>query len=142
MNELLETFKQNLINLLLEEDFDNVINNKQKKSIPEFVKNYSNFDNEFLELIPNEYDKKKYNLKIWEIFAFELSFEGTGIIIAGFDKSHHYPSFFVFNIYFNNNGNIVFEDVESQINCEEPLIRVYAINEEAYSFITGVRNDF
>lgn len=79
---------------------------------------------------------------IWEIFSYELNFEGTEIIIAGFDKKHHYGSLYSFNIYFNHNGNLIIRDVESIVNCEEAFIRVYAMNEEAYAFITDVSSDF
>lgn len=71
-----------------------------------------------------------------------MNFEGSGIIIAGFDKNSHYPSLFVFNIYCNDEGRLIFKEIESRINCEEPLIRVYAMNEETYSFLTGVSEEF
>ena len=66
-------------------------------------------------------------MKLWEIFSFELSFEGTGIIFAGFDTNNHYSSISVINIHCNDKGNIISEDVESLVNLKKPLIRVYAI---------------
>jgi hypothetical protein len=140
--KILIKFKDRLCYEILDDGFDEAISNKPSKEIPPFVKKYHNFDEEFLDIIPESYDKPLFNLKIWEIFSHELSLEGTGIIFAGFDKAHHYPSLFVINVYCNDYGNIIYEEVESYVNCEEPLIRVYAINEEAYSFMTGVSDDF
>ena len=139
---ILKSFKEKIMESIAENGFENAINHASKDSIPDFVKNYSNFNEEFNELIPETYDRKKYNLKIWRIFSHELNFEGSGIIIAGFDKNSYYPSLFVFNIYCNDNGKLIFKEIESRINCEEPLIRVYAMNEEAYSFLTGVNEEF
>jgi len=142
VSSIIEGFKEKLTESIAENGFENAINQSSKDFIPDFIKNYSNFYNEFDELIPETYDRNEYALKIWRIFSHELNFEGSGIIIAGFDKNSHYPSLFVFNIYCNDEGRLIFKEIESRINCEEPLIRVYAMNEEAYSFLTGVSEEF
>ena len=139
---VLATFKTRLHNLIEEDGFKTAVNSKLTKEIPDFLKQYPHFENEFYDIIPDTLDKKHYNLKIWKIFSFELNFEGTGIIIAGFDKTNHYASLAVFNIYCNDHGKIITQEVESITNCEDPLIRIYALNEEAYAFITGVSTDF
>ena len=36
----------------------------------------------------------------------------------------------------------IYDEVDSGINCEEPIIKAFAINEEACTFLTGVSNDF
>ena len=128
---------------MIEEDgFKNAINSKTFKEVPKFLKKYHNFNEEFYSLIPEDFDKKTYNLKIWQIFSYEMDFEGTEVILAGFDKKNHYGSLSVFNIYCNNNGQIISKDIETIENCQEPFIRVYAMNEEAYAFITGISDDF
>lgn len=142
IKSLLKPFKKRLNDLIDEDGFERAINNKSSKKIPDFVKKFSSYNNEFYSIIPQNYDKKTYNSKIWRIFSNELTYEGTGIIIAGFDKNHHYPTFFVLNLYCNDAGKIIYEEIESVINCENPLIRVFAMNEEAYSFISGVSDDF
>ncbi len=139
---ILVPFKDRLYDLIEEDGFKNAINSKPFKEIPKFLKKYHNFNREFHDLIPEDLDKKTYNLKIWRIFSHELDFEGTEVIIAGFDKKNHYGSLSVFNIYCNDNGQIISKDIETIENCSEPFIRVYAMNEEAYAFITGISDDF
>lgn len=140
--EILLPFKDRLYNLIEEDGFKNAVNSKPLKEVPEFLKKYHNFDNEFHDLIPEGLDKKTYNLRIWRMFSYELDFEGTEVIIAGFDKKNHYGSLSVFNIYCNDNGQIISRDIETIENCQDPFIRVYAMNEEAYAFITGISYDF
>lgn len=142
LTEVLESFKIRLIESIKEDGFKYTIDNNSFRLIPDFVKKYSNFDREFYDIIPDGYDRKEYNLKIWRIFSHELDFEGSQIIIAGYDKKSHYGSLLVFNIYYNNYGKIVLKEMESIENCDEPYIRVFAMNEEAYAFITGVSSDF
>ena len=142
LEKTLTSFKENLILEIEEEGFDNVISGKQRKKICPFIEKYSNYDEEFDDILPDDVDKEQYKKILWEMFSFELQFEVTGIVLAGFNLKSHYPSFFEIEIYFNDNGKIVYEIVDSVINSKEPIIKVFAINEEAYTFITGVNNDF
>ena len=64
------------------------------------------------------------------------------MIFAGFNAGEFYPTFFEINLHCNDNGKIIYEEVDFEINTKEPLIKVFAINEEAYTFITGVNNGF
>ncbi len=142
IKEKLISFKTKLTKTINKYGFDETINNKEYTIIPDFLKKYSNFKNEFKDIIPEGYEKNEYNITIWEIFSYSLNFEGSSIIIGGFDKIQHYPSLFVFNLYCNDNGEIIWHEVESIENCEQSLIRIYAINDEAYTFITGISPDF
>lgn len=142
LKTLISSFKDELIIQIDYDGFDEVINNSKGKEAPAFVKEYTNFDNEFYDIIPDDKDKSQLNQVIWEIFSYELSFEGTGVIFAGFDVEHDYPSFFEIRIYCNNQGEIIYEDVDSKVNSKDPFIKVFAINEEAYTFITGVNLEF
>jgi hypothetical protein len=127
-----------LIHEIKEYTFDNVISEKQKRDICPFIKRYSNFDNEFDDIIPVDKDKEEYTEILWKIFSFELQFEVTGIVLAGFNLKSHYPSFFEMELYFNDDGKIIYEIVDSAINSKKPIIKVLAINKEAYTFITGL----
>lgn len=111
-------------------------------NIVSFVENYPDFDDEFFDIIPEDRNKQEFNLIIWEIFCYELSFDGTGVIFAGFDIDNDFPSFFEINIHCNDNGEVIYGEVDSKINCEVPYLKVFAINEEAYAFITGVNSNF
>lgn len=142
LKEVLEYFKDDLISRIDAEGFDNVISNARGKEILPFIEEYPGFPDEFFDIIPEDRDKQEFNLIIWEIFCHELSFEGTGVIFAGFDIGHDFPSFFEINIHCNNHGEIVYEEVDSAVNCENPYLKVFAINEEAYTFITGVNSNF
>lgn len=122
--------------------FDEVIGNARRRKIPPFVRKYSDFDSEFHDIIPEYNDKEDYNLIFWEMFSYSLLFEGTGIVFSGFDIVHDFPSFFEINIHCNDNSEIIYEEVDSRINCEDPYLKVFAINEEAYAFITGVNSNF
>ena len=64
------------------------------------------------------------------------------MIFVGFDEKNYYPSFFEINIFCNDHGKLIYEEVDSRENSREPMIKVFAINEEAYSFITGVSSKF
>lgn len=46
------------------------------------------------------------------------------------------------NIHCNDGGKIIHEELESKIDFEDTLIRVHAINEEGYTFLTGVNEEF
>lgn len=138
---ILDSFKETIVEEINEYGFEDVISYKKRKELLPFVKKYDNFDSEFFDIIPND-SKRKYNQILWEIFCYELSFEGSGVIFVGFDEKNYYPSFFEINIFCNDNGKLIYEEVDSRENCREPIIKVFAINEEAYSFITGVSSKF
>ena len=142
LKTLISSFKDELIIQIDYDGFDGVINNSKGKEAPAFVKAYTNFDNEFHDIIPDDKDKSELNLIIWEMFSYELSFEGTGVIFAGFDVENDYPSFFEIRIHCNDHGEIIYEVVDSKVNSKDPFIKVFAINEEAYTFITGVNFEF
>ena len=142
LKEVLEYFKDDLISKIDAEGFDNVIANARRKEMLPFVEEYPGFPDEFVDIIPEDWDKQEFNLVIWEMFCHDLSFEGTGVIFAGFDIGHDFPSFFEINIHCNNHGEIVYEEVDSRVNCQNPYLKVFAINEEAYTFITGVNSNF
>jgi len=142
LNDFLDYFKENLMFEIDNHNFEDVMANARRKEVLPFVKEYSSFDDEFFDIIPDDKDKQEFNRVIWEIFCYELSFEGTGVIFAGFDDNHDFPSFFEINVYCNNHGEILFEEVDSRINCQKPYLKVFAINEEAYAFITGVNSNF
>ncbi|MBQ9161534.1 MAG: hypothetical protein IJ122_09510 [Methanobrevibacter sp.] len=138
---ILDSFKENIAEEINEYGFKDVISYKKRKELLPFIEEYENFDREFFDII-TEADKRKYNQILWEIFSYELSFEGSGIIFAGFDEKHYYPSFFEINIFCNDNGKLIYEEVDSKENSRDPIIKVFAINEEAYTFITGVSSEF
>ncbi len=138
---VLDSFKENIVDEINEYGFKDVISYKKRKELLPFIKEYENFDSEFFDIIPNV-SKRKYNQILWEIFCYELSFEGSGMIFVGFDEKNYYPSFFEINIFCNDNGKLIYEEVDFKENWREPLIKVFAINEEAYSFITGVSSRF
>lgn len=142
LEDILHYFKEDLISKIDSDGFDDVIGNARRKEILPFVEECPNFADEFFDIIPKERDKQEFNHVIWEMFCHDLSFEGTGVIFAGFDIGHDFPSFFEINIHCNNHGEIVYEEVDSGINCENPYLKVFAINEEAYTFITGVNSKF
>lgn len=137
---ILESFKKELEEDIQENGFERTLRYRKKREIPDFVKGYRNFDDEFCDILPE--NKDEYVIEIWKIFSYELQFEGTGIIFAGFDEGNFYPSFFEINLHCNDNGKIIYDEIDSKVNCIEPVIKVFAINEEAYAFLTGVNDDF
>lgn len=142
LKDVLDYFKDDLVSKFDSDGFDDVIVNARRKEILHFVEEYPNFTDEFFDIIPEDMDKQEFNHVIWEMFCHELSFDGTGVIFAGFDIGHDFPSFFEINIHCNNHGKIVYEEVDSGVNCQDPYLKVFAINEEAYTFITGVNSNF
>ena len=71
--------------------------------------------------------KRKYTEILWKIFSFELLFEVTGIVISGFDLKSHYPSFFEIELYYNDNGKIIYEIIDSVINTEKPILNLLVV---------------
>lgn len=71
----LKSFKWELIFDINENGFENVVNERQKRKIFPFIKKYSNYSDEFLDIIPENFDKKIFNELLWEIFSFELQYE-------------------------------------------------------------------
>lgn len=137
-----ENFKENIIQEINEKGFYKAIETKKKKKIYPFIRKYSRFKNEFEKIIPKDKNREKYSKILWEIFSYELRYEGTGVIISGHNIGSPYPSFFEINIHCNSGGKIIYEELESKIDFEETIIRVHAINEEGYTFFTGVNENF
>lgn len=142
LKEVIERFKEDLSLRISQSTFDKVIETKKRENVYSYVKNYPNYENEFFDIIPNGKDKRKYNQILWEIFCHELYFEGTGVVFGGFDMNHNHPSYFEINLHCNDNGRIIYDEIDSKVNLEKPLIKIFAMNEEAYTFITGVNYKF
>lgn len=139
---ILDDFKEELCYQISENGFDYALATAKQKELPDYIKDYKNFSKEFFDLIPDDKDKAHYNQEIWKMFSHHLSFEGTGMVFAGFDLDNFHPSYSEINLHCNNCGEIIYDEVDSGINCKEPVIKVFAINEEAYTFLTGVSSDF
>ena len=139
---ILDDFKAEICEEISENGFDQVLSTYKQKELPDYINDYKNFSDEFFDLIPENKDKTHYNLEIWKIFSHYFSFEGTGMVFAGFDVENFYPSYFEINLHCNNDGEIIYDKVDSGTNCKEPVIKVFAINEDAYAFLTGVSSEF
>ena len=137
-----DRFKEDLKAEIAENGFDNVIETRRKRGIYPFIKKYSSYYEEFKDMIPENRDKEKYTELLWQIFCWNLKYEGTGVIISGHNINSPYPSYFEINIHCNDSGDIVFEELESKIDFEDTILRIYAYNEEGYTFFTGVNNEF
>jgi len=92
LTPLLDDFKFNMANDIHNNGFENALSSKKRIPIKEYIKNYSNYTYEFFELIPPGKDEEKYNETLWEMFSYELDYEGTGIIIAGYNLKSNKPS--------------------------------------------------
>lgn len=134
LSYIVDDFKQTLYLEIEEDGFDKLISTKKRKEIYPFIKKYSKFNSEFNDIIPENKDREKYRKILWEIFSYDLRYAGTGIIIAGHNIDSPYPSFFELNIHFNDKKEVIFEEIESKIDFEETIIRIYAINDEGYDF--------
>ena len=139
---ILHNFKKELIEEIKEYGFEETLSYYSEKDASYFINNNENYNTEFYEIIPQDKNKEEVNMRIWRIFSYYFSFEGTGIIFAGFDSDNFYPTFFEITLHCNDNGKIIYEENDSMINSEKPVIKVFAINEEAYTFITGISKNF
>lgn len=142
LSPILDEFKFNLMHEIHNNGFENALSSKKRSSVKEYLRNYSNFYNEFNELIPPAYDNEKYTEMLWEIFSEELKYEGTGIIIAGYNLKSNKHSFVEINVHCNDNGTIIYDEVDSAIDSEESKLKIFAINNEGYTYITGVNEEF
>lgn len=89
-----KNFKEELIEEINEIGFDKVIKTRKKKKIPSFIKNYAGFKEEFSGIIPQNRNTEKYSKILWEIFSYDLRYEGTGVIISGHNIDSPYPFLF------------------------------------------------
>lgn len=64
------------------------------------------------------------------------------MIISRHNIDSPYPPYFEINIHCNDSMGIIYEELESKIDFEDTIIRVYAINEEGYAYFTGVHEEF
>lgn len=142
ISHIVINFKEMIKDEINEYRFERTISTKNRIEIYPFIENYSNFKNEFKDIIPKNKDIKKYNKLIWEIFCYNLKYEGTGVIFAGYDINSPYPSFIEINLHCNDEKCIIYEEIESNSNFEETIIRIYAMNDEGYAFFTGVNEEF
>lgn len=142
LNEVIERFKDELNTKISQSTFEKVIETKKREDVYSYLKDYPNYEDEFFDIIPDGKDKRKYNQILWEIFCHDLYFEGTGVVFGGFDMTHNHPSYFEINLHCNDNGRIIYDEIDSRVNLEKPLIKIFAMNEEAYTFITGVNYKF
>ena len=142
LSPIINDFKISLTHEIHSYGFERVVKSKKRSQIKEYLKLYSNFNNEFDELIPSDGTKEKYKKLLWEIFSYELRYEGTGIIIAGYNLKSNKPSFVELNVHCNDQGTIIYDEIDTEINSEKPKLKIFAINEEGYTFITGVNEEF
>ena len=136
------SFKFNVISEINQFGFSNVVKERPKKDICPFIYQYSNFNHEFDDIIPDNFDRKDHVEILWQIFSFDIQNEVTGVVLSGFDLESYYPSFFEIEIYFNNQGKILYDIVDFAISSKKPIVKVFAIKREACTFITGVNNEF
>jgi len=57
LTPLLDEFKFNLVNDIHNNGFKNALSSKKRSQIKEYIKNYSNYSDEFFELIPQSEDE-------------------------------------------------------------------------------------
>ena len=62
-----------------------------------------------------------------------------GKICGGVDKI--IPSSKIHSSGIMINGKIIYEDINFAITCKEPIIKIYAVNQEEYKFITGAHDE-
>lgn len=126
-----------------EDSFLDYIDSHITNDLPDFVKNLSEFNNydvEFEQLIPDyinsNHDEIVNNLK--NIFFNSFINGGTGIVIAGFNKNDMFPSYFKFNLCWNENNKIQIFDCKSEINFNGNAIIPFAQNDVINTFLTGI----
>ena len=124
LKEVLDDFKNELLEGISECGFLKALDYYKEKEVSADLKSYKNFSKEFFDIIPEDMDKEKYNLEIWKIFSYYLFSKGTSMIFAGYDIENIYPSYFEINLYCNDCGRIIYEEVDSKINCKDPIIKV------------------
>lgn len=142
LNSKVDLFRDEIESEIKDYGFEEMINFHGRKDPATHIKSISDFDSKFHDLIPADIDKTEWNLEMWKIFEDWLSYEGTGVIIAGYNSDSYYPTFFEINIHCNDYGKLMYEEVDSRVNWEEPFIKVFAIKDEAYAFLTGINEDF
>ena len=123
LKRVLDDFKNEFIEGILECGFLETLDYYDQEELSSDLKNYNNFSNEFFDIIPDDMDKDKYNLELWKIFSHYFAYEGTGMIFAGFDIENVYPTFFEINLRCNDHGKIIYEEVDSRVNCKELMIK-------------------
>ena len=115
-----------------------------KQELPEFldeIKELKTIDNDLKELIPenlSENEKTKMFEDLKENFLKFLISDSCGIVIAGFNKNSHFPSFFHAKAVFNYKGKIKIHNEFSKINHMGSFILPIAQKDVIVTFITGI----
>ena len=142
LKPILYEFKDELQQEINEYSFNTVMELHKRMDIPDYIVNLPDFETEFHEFIPEDEDNEKYNQIIWECFSWYLSYEGSNLIFSGASHGNYYHSLFEVKIHCKDHGKLISENIEEHEHCRETYFKVFAENKEAYTFITGVDNDF
>ena len=142
LEDKLRIFEIKLRNQIYYSSYNRVIKSSPKKEVYSFLKSYSNYEHEFDHIIPKNKNKKEELEKIWQIFSHDLQSYVTGVILSGYNIKSHFPTFYEFQMIFNSNKGIVYEDIDCAIDSKDPIIKIFAVNNEGYAFITGVNMKF
>ena len=136
----LALFKRNLIKNIENMDerlFRDYLDGENKLDVLSFIGDIS-----FNDIVPDEIQDDDYeNEELLKIFSYYLSYQGTGVVIAGFDNDSNRPSFIHLGLMVNNGGDIEYEILDYEKDFEKSCIISFAQDDEINTFIYGIDSE-
>lgn len=130
--ELTENF-----NGMSEELFWDFLASFDKIDLLSFIEDIS-----FMDIIPDSVkNKSEANQELLKIFSYILANSGTGVVIAGFDKTQNRPSFIHLGLMINNDGKVEYEILDFEKNFDKSGIISFAQDDEINTFLYGINSE-
>lgn len=126
-----------------------VIKEIKKYGLENLKNRYAEYEtDEILPFLKNEcYDIDFYEINgeygipieiLKKFFSNYLKFNGSCIVLTGFNDNEYFPSFIEFNLILNYEGNLIFEVFNKETNIDVGAIIPFAQKEVIETFLNGI----
>ena len=132
---------------IFENKIFNLFNDFSKEEIYYYLNEYKNEEIcSFLEkeLYDYKFDKiiKDFNLSkclnlLKKCFSLDLLEFSSGIVISGFNEKDNFPSIVSFNLFFNDNGKVIFKNNFQKLNNSNGSVFPFAETDVIDTFFSG-----
>lgn len=132
---------------IFENKIFNLFNDFSKEEIHYYLNEYKNEEIcSFLEkeLYDYKFDKiiKEFNLSkclnlLKKCFSLDLLGFSSGIVISGFNEKDNFPSIVSFNLFFNDNGKVIFKNNFQKLNNSNGSVFPFAETDVIDTFFSG-----
>lgn len=143
-------FKHSIEKEFQEVSDENIIKMAEEQQKPEDpcdianTNDFKKFDKNFNEIVNIKFKNEEKELKnkikkfLKNVFISSLYDESTGIVVAGFDKEHIFPSIAVYRLINILDDELKYFEVKKKINTKEVSIMPFAQRDVMDTFLGGV----